>query len=265
MRHTLSDAYLEFMKLKARSSPVYEVANYFVLSRILYYIPYQSPIHPGRVYTTFIAMGGVIEAITANGAVRVANSSNSVSSQNTGKALLKAALILQIALMVGFVALAGKFQRNCSREGVLNHRVKRALVVLYCSCTLITIRTIYRTVEYFTAAALNVSNIQHISPILKQEWFFYVFEAVVMFINTVMLNVFHPMQVLPRCNNIYLAEDGETEIEGPGYDDPRPWYVTVVDPFDLYGLIVHRGKKEKYWETRATPKPDNTSPAAGGV
>jgi hypothetical protein len=230
--------------------PVYEGANYFILGRILYYIPYHSPIHPGRVFTTFVAVGIAIEAITANGAVRVAGADSTPTSVSTGKALLKSALILQIALMVGFMALAGRFHHNCSKGRVMNHKIKRTLIVLYISSTLITIRTIYRTVEYFTAASLNTyEDIEHISPVLKQEWFFWVFEVVFMYSNTTLLNVFHPMHTLPRSNKIYLAKDGVTEIEGPGYDDPRPWFVTLVDPFDVYGLIVHRGKKEKYWES----------------
>jgi hypothetical protein len=242
--------------------PVYEGANYFILGRMLYYIPYHSPIHPGRVFTTFVAVGVAIEAITANGAVRVAGGDSTPSSVRTGKALLKAALILQIALMVAFMALAGRFHHNCSKGRVLNHKIKRTLIVLYTSSTLITIRTIYRTVEYFTAASLNTyTDIQHISPVLKQEWFFWFFEAVFMYSNTTLLNVFHPMQALPRSNKIYLAEDGVTEIEGPGYDDPRPWFVTLVDPFDIYGLIVHRGRKEKYWESSQAQQ-GNTSHVA---
>lgn len=217
---------------------------------MLYYIPYHSPIHPGRVFTTFVALGVVIESITANGAVRVASSDSTVASQNIGKSLLKAALIMQIALMVGFVALAGRFHFNCSRGDVLNSKIKRALQVLYCSCTLITIRTIYRTVEYFTAASLNTyDDINKISPVIKQEWFFWVFEVLFMYSNTTLLNVFHPMRSLPRSNKIYLATDGVTEVEGPGYEDPRHWLQTFLDPFDIYGLIASRGKKEKYWET----------------
>ncbi|KAF7586612.1 hypothetical protein BBP40_008619 [Aspergillus hancockii] len=233
--------------------PVYEGANFFTLGRILYYIPYHSPMHPGRVFTTFIAMGISIEIITANGAVLVANTSNPESTQNNGKALLKAALILQIALMVSFVALATKFYYNCHRGGVLNDKVKRALYVLYCSCTLITIRTIYRTIEYFTAASLNISNADEMSPILKDEWFFWVFETAIMFFNTTLLNVLHPMRWLPKSNRIYLATDGVTEIEGPGYEDHRPFLLTLIDPFDIFGLITGRGKKQKFWEVGNQP------------
>ncbi|KAJ5988936.1 RTA-like protein [Penicillium waksmanii] len=244
--------YIASTVLLLAGPPVYEGANFFILGRMLYYIPYHSPIHPGRVFTTFIALGIAIEAITANGAVRVASSGSTPHEQSVGKALLKTALILQLALMVAFTALAAKFQINCKRGGVLNHKMKRCLIVLYISCALITVRTIYRTVEYFSAASLNSqTDIQHISPVLKQEWFFWFFETVFMYSNSTLLNVFHPMQVLPRNNKIYLAQDGVTEIEGPGYKDPRNFILTFFDPFDIYGLIVNKGKKEKYWETQA--------------
>ncbi|KAJ5155877.1 hypothetical protein N7492_008680 [Penicillium capsulatum] len=247
--------YIASTVLLLAGPPVYEGANYLILGRMLYYIPYHSPIHPGRVFTTFVALGIAIEAITANGAARVASSDSTTSEQNTGKALLKAALIMQLALMVGFTALAGRFHYNCSKGKVLNQKIKRTLLVLYTSCTLITIRTIYRTVEYFTAASLNTyDDIDKISPVLKQEWFFWFFEVVFMYSNTTLLNVFHPMQALPRSNKIYLAEDGVTEIEGPGYDDTRPWWQTLVDPFDVYGLIVKKGKKEKYWEANGAAR-----------
>ncbi|KAJ5239997.1 hypothetical protein N7468_004616 [Penicillium chermesinum] len=242
--------YIASSVLLLTGPPVYEGANYFILGRMLYYIPYHSPIHPGRVFTTFIALGIVIEVITANGAAHVASAGSSESEQNIGKGLLKAALILQLALMTGFVALAGRFHYNCKRGGVLSRNIKRCLVVLYISSTLITIRTIYRTVEYFSAASLNTQDgPQNVSPILQHEWFFWFFETVFMYSNTTLLNVFHPMRSLPYSNKVYLATDGVTEIEGPGYEDPRNKFVTFVDPFDIYGLVVKRGKKQNFWET----------------
>ena len=53
---------------------------------------------------------------------------------------------------------------------------------------------------------------------------------------------------LPRSNKIYLAQDGVTEIEGPGYEIKRNFLWTLVDPFNLVGLIKGRGKGDRYWE-----------------
>lgn len=158
--------------------------------------------------------------------------------------------------MVAFIALMGRFHYNCTRARVINKKVQRPLYVLYASCTLITIRTIFRTVEYFTAASLNITDTQNISPLLKDEWFFWIFETLVMFCNTTLLNLYHPMRWLPRSNKVYLAEDGITEIEGPGFEDRRPFLLTLADPFDLVGLITRRGRENKYWESNGTANPD---------
>ncbi|KAL4878679.1 hypothetical protein BJY04DRAFT_109449 [Aspergillus karnatakaensis] len=233
--------------------PVYEGANFLILGRILYYIPYLSPIHPGRVFSTFIGSLFFVEVLTANGAALLANTEATQSRRDIGDALLKSALILQLALMVGFVSLTATFHRRCARAGVLNKKLCHVLTVLYCSCAFITIRTIFRTVEYFSAAAEHTwNNPDDVHYILREEWVFYLFEVAIMYANTTMLNINHPMRCLPRSNKIYLSRDGKTEIEGPGFQDPRPWYITFIDPFDLGNLLFNKGKQRKYWEVDET-------------
>ncbi|KAH8695492.1 hypothetical protein BGW36DRAFT_429370 [Talaromyces proteolyticus] len=228
--------------------PIYEAANFLTLGRILYYVPYHSPIHPGRVFTTFIALGLIIESLTGSGASLVSNSSNPPSVQDAGKALMKASLILQLVQMAGFVSIVLTFYRRCYRAGLLSYKIRRPLHVLLASCVLITIRTVYRTVEYFEAASITVWDIDKISPVLKQEWFFWVFEVMVMYSNTTMLNILHPMTKLPKSNKIYLAKDGVTEIEGPGFQDKRPFILTFLDPFDVGGMLMKKKRHEKFWE-----------------
>ncbi|KAL1680741.1 RTA1 like protein-domain-containing protein [Schizophyllum commune] len=228
--------------------PVYEGANYFLLGRILYYVPYHAPLHPGRVVTTFLGIDAAIGALTGTGASYVANSTLPESQQKLGQNLLKAALLLQIASMTLYVGIAARYHYRCRRTGVLSANLRKVLVVLYCSCTLITARTIYRTVEYFAVASISTTTADpgNISPVVCHEWYFWVFEATFMFGNTVLLNVFYPSRYLPKNNKIYLSEDGQTEIEGPGYEDKRHFLLTLFDPFDIIGLF--RKKDVKYWE-----------------
>lgn len=40
-----------------------------------------------------------------------------------------------------------------------------------------------------------------------------------------------------------------TEIEGPGYEDRRKFWVTLVDPFDIAGLLKGKDKEARFWET----------------
>jgi RTA1 like protein len=219
-------------------------------------VPYFSPLHPGRIVTTFIGIDAVIGALSGNGASYASNSSLPESKRNLGKSLLKAALLLQLGSMAGFVAIAVRYQYRCRKAGVLNHNLRTVLTVLYTSCAIISTRTIYRTVEYFAVSSINAeAGFKTISPVIKHEAFFWVFEASLMLCNSVLMNTFHPSRFLPRNNKIYLAEDGVTEIEGPGYDDKRPFIVTLFDPFDIVGLIIRRDRKNRYWEAGNTTAP----------
>lgn len=76
--------------------------------------------------------------------------------------------------------------------------------------------------------------------------------------NTYLLNFRHPMRFLPRNNKIYLAEDGVTEIQGEGYEDRRPWYITFLDPFDVVGMMKGRNMNQRFWETHDAGR--NTAP-----
>jgi len=224
-------------------------------------VPYFSPLHPGRVVTTFIGLDAVIGALTGNGASYVSNSKLPESKRNMGKSLLKAALLLQLASMGAFVAIAVRYQYRCRKAGVLSHNLRTVLTVLYTSCAIISTRTIYRTVEYFAASSINAqTNFKKLSPVIRHEAFFWVFEASLMLSNSVLMNCFHPSRFLPSNNKIYLAEDGVTEIVGPGYEDKRPFIVTLFDPFDVVGLIMGRDRKNKYWESGNTTAPAPEQP-----
>lgn len=234
--------------------PIYELANYVVLGRILYYVPYHSPLHPGRVITTFGGISAIIEALNANGASYSSNSTLSHSKRETGHALLKAALLLQLVILACFVSLAAYFHLRCRRNGILPTNLSSVLWTLYASSALVGTRTIYRTVEYFDFAAVNFSdpsfNPDSLSPVIRYEWFFWVFEGVLMLCNTYLLNVCHPGRFLPQNIKIYLATDGVTEIEGPGFQDRRNIILTILDPFDIQGLITRKDKSTRFWEAQ---------------
>jgi len=219
--------------------PVYALINYFVLARLLYYMPYLAPMHPGRVATTFIGLDAVCEILIGNGAWRMANSSMTDAQRQSGANMVLASLSLQCALFAGFGILAALFHRSAAREGVLKREMRVVLYVLYTSATIVTIRCIYRLVEYILGWD---------SSIYKNEVYFWIFEAAIMFVNTALLNTFHPGKRLPASNGTFLAKDGITERLGPGWDDERPWPVTIIDPLDLWGLLKGKDKQTKFWD-----------------
>jgi hypothetical protein len=241
------------------SSPLYELCNYQILGRILYYTPHLAPIHPGRVLTTFAAISAVVEALSGNGASLSSNQSAPQQTQDTGHALLKAALLMQIFVIVAFMTLAGVFHVRCKRAGIQSAKLYGPLTTLYISTGLVTVRTIYRIVEYFSIAELHYGpglDPMSLSPLIRYEWFFYVFEATLMLCNTVLWNVRHPRRYLPASTKIYLDKDNVTEITGPGYKDSRNFLATLFDPFDIYGLIKGRDRETAFWDNNRTEGPE---------
>jgi hypothetical protein len=218
--------------------PVYALINYMVLSRVLYYVPYLSPLHPGRVFTTFLAADAVCEVLMVNGAQRLVNTRLTDHERKIGDNLVKAALILQAVLFMCFLLIGGIFHHRANKAGVLKKNLRQVLIVMYISSLIITARCAYRIAEYFLGYS---------GQIFRHEAYFWVFEASIMFVNTAMLNVFHPGKQLPRSNKVFVGKDGN-ELYGPGWKDNRPFIQTLADPFDIIGLVMGQDKKTKFWE-----------------
>ncbi|KAK4946974.1 hypothetical protein LTR10_014116 [Elasticomyces elasticus] len=219
--------------------PVYNGANYFIFGRLLYYLPYLSPLHPGRVWTTFVALDLVDGVIAGNGASYAANPKNSLSTIETGIILVKVSLILLLAMFLGFMSLVVIFHRRCLVAGVFNYKTKVIIYELYASCFLILVRNTFRTAQFFYGP---------LTPANDVEALFWVLEALPMLANTFLLNLYPPAKYLPANHKIYLAVDGQTELEGPGMVDNRPFLLTLLDPFDLVGLIKGHDNKNRFWE-----------------
>ncbi|KAL8668748.1 MAG: hypothetical protein Q9168_006634 [Polycauliona sp. 1 TL-2023] len=234
--------------------PVFAVTNYIVLGRTLYYVPYLSPIHPGRVISTFLGLDAVIGAITANGGARIFSPDASPSEINTAKGLLQASILLQLFSFLAFVALEGFFHRRCIGQGLVtpkptpeaneqSKKLRRILYLMYISSAIISSRHIFRVVEVF-------QGFPHQGPegyLAQHEWPMYIFDGVFMLINMLMLNIWHPMRYLPSDNKIYLNKDGVTLRQGPGWVDKRPFILTLFDPFNFGGLFTKKGN-DRFWD-----------------
>lgn len=231
--------------------PLYELSNFYLLGRILYFVPYHAPVHPGRVLSTFGFLSFLVEVLNGLGAGWTSNPALGETFLNLGKNLIRASLIIQIIVITLFLALASTFWHRCHRSGLRNAKVTQTLITLYASNTLILARCLYRTVEYFhlTDFSFNAGDASTLPAAFRYEAYFYVFEASLLLINTALIAVRHPRRWLPKSTKVYLAKDYETEIMGPGYKEQRPFLATLCDPFDMMGMI--QGKKDKtdrFWD-----------------
>lgn len=214
-------------------------ANYFIFGRALYYLPYLSLIHPGRVWTTFVVFDTIDGILAGNGAALAANQENPASKIRLGIVLVKVSLFLLLGLFLAFVSLVIHFHRRAVENGVFNRKMKIIIYEMYVSSFLILIRNCFRTAAFFYPYN-SVAN--------GEEWPFWVFESVPMLCNTVMLNIWPPAKYLPRNGKVYLAMDGKTELEGPGMVDKRPFLASLFDPFDITGLVQGKDNKNRFWE-----------------
>ncbi|KAK7966549.1 RTA1 domain protein [Apiospora aurea] len=238
--------------------PLAELANYHILGRLLYYVPYCTPIHPGRVLTTFGALSAAVEILNALGISYIANPNAGSDFNQLGEVLTKVPLFLQIVVIGLFIVLASTFYCRCRQAGVASHNVSMVLWTLYISSGLILIRTIYRLAEHFSTSRSQLMDPNldwsTVSPILRYEWFFYVFEAAVMLINMLLWNTLHPRRCLPESYQVYLAQDGKTELAGPGWESGQNFWMTLIDPFGFMQCTRDRqkgkghGTEKPFWE-----------------
>ncbi|KAF2664387.1 hypothetical protein BT63DRAFT_434859 [Microthyrium microscopicum] len=227
--------------------PLLELANYHVLGRLLHYVPYCSPLPPSKVLVVFGGLMAVVEALNSLGVSLSANSSASASKQSLGSNLTVSALTLQLLVILCFACLAGLFQRRCIKAGVHVKIVRNMLVTLYVSMTLILLRCIYRLVEHTGSTKINIADLasmKALSPLLRYEYFFYIFEAGLMLANSLLWNLWHPGRFLPRDVHIFLAQDG-TEVAGAEESDRRPLIAKVANVISFGLLGVLAGKKKQ--------------------
>ncbi|KAF1968489.1 hypothetical protein BU23DRAFT_583180 [Bimuria novae-zelandiae CBS 107.79] len=201
--------------------PLLELSNYHLLGHLLRYIPHLSPLRPALVLRIFGSLMLIVETLNALGVSLSANPSGKKMTQNLGKGLTLAALVAQILVIFSVVVLATMFHRRVNASGMRVPSVIRTTWTLHGSMALIFVRCIYRLVEHLGNTEIELDDMEALkafSPILRYEWFFYVFEAVLMFVNMVLWNIWNPGAVLAR--NVYLSRDGATEIN---YEEAGGW------------------------------------------
>ncbi|KAH3005450.1 hypothetical protein KXV73_000133 [Aspergillus fumigatus] len=239
--------------------PLLELANYHVLGRLFYYVPNLAPLPPGKVLAIFGALMALVEALNALGVALNANPTG--SQQGLGKALILVSLALQLCVVLAFVLTAASFQWRCAKANIRRRSLPTLLITLDISMGLILVRCIYRLIEHVDNTSVDLGDpegLRSLSPLLRYEWFFYVFEASLMLLNSFLWNVFNPGRYLPRYPTVYLAADGTTEIEEEEVRNDQHFLVksayAAVNAltFGLFRLFVRQKDEENHPLTERT-------------
>lgn len=233
--------------------PLYAAAEYFILGRLIAYLPYHATLHPGRVVTTFAMLSIIVESLTANGAANSSGTGRDPSQRAAGLTCLKAALILQCCIEAGYFTLVAQLEYRCRRAGNFPRHLRPVFYVLYTTSLMVLVRCIVRTIEGFeTSECASDDGLHYCGVVSTREAFLWVFEIANITLFVLALAIFHPGKYLPRSSKIYLDPvDSKTERVGPGYSqvDKRPFLATLFDPFNLVALFSRKEKKQdKFWE-----------------
>ncbi|KAF6831711.1 RTA1 domain-containing protein [Colletotrichum musicola] len=252
--------YVVHFNLVYAAPPLFEMVNYCILARVTYYLPYHSPIHPGRLKTTLTSLATIIEILGGYGAYYTSKRDEPRTEQNIGRGVLAASLFMQIIVIAAYLALAALFHVRSRRSRGPRTRsgTSPVLWTLYVSSVLIFARTVFRLVEFFgfdsfrpfdnDGNAITIADPSSVPAVVRFEWPFYAFDAGVLLLNLLILHVSHPRRYLPQGRSVYLAQDGVTELEGPGFKDDRNICVIIMDPLDFIGMIKGTNKATRFWE-----------------
>ena len=200
-------------------------------------------------------LSGAVESLTANGAANSSGSGRLPSQVAIGLKCIKAGLLLQAVIEVGFLSLVALVERRCRRAGCFPGNVRVVCRVLYVTSLMMLLRCVVRTVEGFEAASCDrdaPGYDGYCGAVQRHEWFLWVFEVANVTVFVAVLAFLPPGRYLPRNPNVYLDPyDWSTERIGPGFSmaEGRSLLASVLDPFDVAGMLTGRGRTvEKFWE-----------------
>ncbi|KAL4805660.1 hypothetical protein BDV18DRAFT_160565 [Aspergillus unguis] len=229
--------------------PLLELSNYHVLGRIFSYVPHLAPIPPGNVLNIFGGLMGLVEALNGLGVSFTSNPTG--NNQGIGRILILISLSIQVCVITVFLIVGVIFYLRCAKASITRRGIPTLLITLYTSMLLILVRCIYRLVEHAGNTSLDVSNVESmesLDPLLRYEWFFYVFDASLMLCNSWLWNIVHPGRYLPTDKRVHLAEDGVTEMGGKGDGELGLGEMLrlgmQVITFGVWGLFTGEEKKD---------------------
>lgn len=163
--------------------------------------------------------GGLMALVEAFNGIGVAFTSNPTGNkQDAGRALVLASLSIQLCVILSFFVISAVFLWRYSKAGIRNKAIPTLPITLYTSMILIVIRSVYRVVQHAGNTTVNLHDeeeLKSLSPLMRYEVYFLVFEGVTMLLNSLLWNVFNSGRYLPGDESVFLDQDGVTEMYTP--------------------------------------------------
>ncbi|KIO33991.1 hypothetical protein M407DRAFT_227185, partial [Tulasnella calospora MUT 4182] len=155
-----------------------------------------------------------------------------LSQAKVAKKILVAGLLLQIITFGIYSFFAAAFDFRSSRDPALRvygtqmKGLRKLWITFYVSAVLITLRSIYRAVEFADIAPSPRGIYDPDKYLFTHEWPFYVFDAIPILISVVAFAIWHPGAYLPsrkglRIDGTYQEQQGWSLLHWCGLRKPH--------------------------------------------
>ncbi|KAI9045307.1 RTA1 like protein-domain-containing protein [Aspergillus affinis] len=167
------------------------------------YYHYDPSLPAALIFTVLFGMSSLVHTFQMLRAGIMVTGANGMS---VGEDVVTAGLFIQIAFFGLFIATATMFlwrmQRNRSAARLTMPGLpwRKHLLVLYAASLLIMTRSVFRVAEYIQG---------NDGYLLRHEVFLYVFDALLMFVQTALLFLSHPSELL-SAGKVAILPDGRS-------------------------------------------------------
>jgi hypothetical protein len=141
----------------------------------------------------------------------------SASNESLGQKVIITGLALQLVFFGFFIVVSGLFHRRMAAYPTaasfsIQFSWRRHIFALYTASVLIILRSIFRVAEYVQGSE---------GELLKHEIYLFVFDAALMWILMVVLNVIHPGEIAAALLSNLKSTTGERLEMQPGDDSSQ--------------------------------------------
>lgn len=193
-------------------APAFFAASiYMILARIILLTDGNShSIIKLRWVTKVFVAGDVLSFLAQSSGGGLMAKADSQDDAKMGENIIVGGLGIQILVFGFFIIVAGIFNlriRKVPTEKSTSVAVpwQRHLFVLYAASALIMVRSIFRIIEYVMGGN---------GVLLQHEYYLYIFDAVLMFLVTVLFIVWHPSNIISKNLSIRHGRDPESGESG---------------------------------------------------
>lgn len=187
--------------------------DYIIVERMMDFTGKEyGPVGRNEITKVFLGADMIAIALQAVGTSMLTDALGEPHQARVAQKILVTGLLLQIITFGIYTVLAILFDFRSSRDPALRayktqlESLRMLWIAFYISAALITIRTIYRTVEFMNVVPSSSGLYNQDGYLFNREWWFFVFESVPILFSVIVFSIWHPRAYLPPRKGFHISE-----------------------------------------------------------